>query len=172
MRSTEKEKMTPDEQPELSLTLNPDQARSIAGSTVLIPELLKSLKLTLRSKDGSEIEIPLSEINFHTTHNTTIHQVAPQSGRPLKYMKCGNCQERIPMTGDQIEDHHNGQKHKQYCAGTWTKPGEYEKLIQEFQAQPNVMLQTELWRQAETMSLIDRELPVPVKKRWWKFWNR
>lgn len=107
----------------------------------------------------------------------------PASG--AKYAKCGNCGERLQLTGDATEDHHTAMRHKQSCRTNtvfeerrWNKD-EYERLISEHAAQP---MQTE-FRERAALALAAAEAserlqlagadprPAPRRRRWWQFWK-
>lgn len=153
------------------------------------PPSLENLTLKLRTSDGTEIEIPLSEISMGTAAAAReIRQERRQPASAARYASCGNCGERWELTGDPREDHHNGMRHKQVCRTFTTlrlqkeNQEEYDRLIAEHAAQP---MQIEYRLRAEKQLAAAMEVerlqlaPAPAanepdqqrKRRWWEFWK-
>ena len=124
-------------------------------ATVTVLE--KGRGLNIKLPNGAEIEVPLRDINFNV-HNTTVHP-PQQTGAKVRYINCGNCGERLVRTDDPIEDHHTAMKHKQYCRTNTVmdkaqlNAAEYDRLITEFQAQPNIIEQTRKWEESERIRI-------------------
>lgn len=59
-----------------------------------------------------------------------------------KYARCGNCNARLALTDDPIENHHIAMRHKTTCgmqsAGQWPAE-EFARQLEEFNRQPHVI---------------------------------
>lgn len=148
------------------------------------PPSLENISLKLRTADGTEIEIPLSEISMGSSARQ-IPQERRQPASAARFASCGNCGERWELTGDPHEDHHNAMRHKTVCR-TFTvmdnklaNETEYARLVAEHAAQP---MQVEFRQRAEkqlaaAMEAERLQLAAPVrqierKRPWWKFWMK
>jgi len=85
--------------------------------------------LTIRSK-GMEIEIPIEEVFFSGGATAGEPRHAARNARTFL---CGNCGERIPMSADHIENHHNAQRHKLVCGKAEAAALEHAQLLAEDQ---------------------------------------
>lgn len=88
------------------------------------------LALKLRSRDGTELEIPLNKL----LESLTIE-------RPARTMKCMNCGARLKFSGDAETDHHTMQRHKiEECTWAMEAASEQRMLIEEFRQQRPAVL--------------------------------
>ena len=120
------------QQPEMTLLLAPE-----AQSNPAVQEILKNVTLKLKTWRGTEIEIPLSEINMGGP--------AHEQARNRRYTICGNCGKRLPLTGDPQENHHAAMRHRLECARRDQASDEHGELVTEFEAQPNVIAMREAY---------------------------
>lgn len=85
-------------------------------------------KLILRSGDNLEIEIPLDEV-FYGERRADPGEPR-HAARKARTFLCGNCGERMPLTGDATEDHHTAQRHKlESCRKTGAAKLEHAELL-------------------------------------------
>ncbi len=126
-----------------------------------LPAVLSRLMLKIRTPHGAELEIPLSEISMYGA--------APIFGPRTLKLKCPNCHEKLPMTGDPEENHHTAMRHRLVCTKREEATLENERLVTEFRAQPNIVEQT-IRLEAERARF---RLQAPGRPRaaWWKFWR-
>lgn len=103
-----------------------------------------------------------------------------QPASRAKFAKCGNCMDKIRLTGDAEEDHHTAMRHKDVCRFT-TNPAdaadvedERRQLIEEHHAQPMQTAYREAARSGLSPADWSRRF-LPAAKtpvRWWQFWRR
>lgn len=172
------------QEPEMTLLLAPE-----AQSNPAVQEVLKNVTLKLRTWRGTEIEVPLSEINI----GGGVHSATATRG----YTSCGNCGERIPYSSDAQENHHNAMRHKFACPKRHQAATEHAELVNAFEAQPNVRAMRDAYaaqqrhgiegflrvenlpesgtplRLPTAPAALARTTATPAPaRRWWQFWRR
>jgi hypothetical protein len=150
-------------------------------------EYLRNLKLRLKLHGGTEIEVPLDEINMGSARSRFQREASPTAS--ARFARCGNCLEKLLLSGDAETDHHAAMRHKQVCRvntelSTFAyNRDQYIQLVREHAAQP---MQVEFRRiqalriaaeerERLKLSAPDPELGEPVTRargrRWWQFWK-
>jgi hypothetical protein len=169
---------------------------------VTVPaEYLRNLKLHLRLHGGTEIEVPLDEINMGSARSQRRRgKHNPPRGR-ARFARCGNCCEKLPLSGDPEMDHHAAMRHKQVCRVN-TEPAsfaynrdQYMQLVKEHAAQPMqvefrrreaLQLDAEArlklpaaipdkvlpWGSPECSTCVSEAAEEKKRRRWWQFWRR
>jgi hypothetical protein len=97
------------------------------------------------------------------------------AGRPRetpRYARCGNCRQRIRITGDPIENHHAAMRHKDVCP---VMPMDVERDHRQLIAEHAEQLQiaAHVSETAPVLQIDDglrRKLTDPPIK-WWQFWR-
>lgn len=70
------------------------------------------------------------------------HQIDVVHRKTPKHARCAQCNERLALTDDPIENHHIAMRHKEVCRrdrADLYPPEQLEQLIQEFNRQPHVI---------------------------------
>jgi hypothetical protein len=169
----------PPKNPEMSIIVHPEQPGAWAPTPhqlAHVSEVLRTLSLKMRTSGGTEIEIPLSEISMgQTVHEIRQPRQQPASG--ARHAKCGNCGDRLPLTGDAEADHHNAMRHKLVCrvaadpARQQAAMLERSRLIDEHQIQPMQAHYRQLQAAPQLQLTAETQLQLTApKKPWWKFW--
>jgi len=146
-----------------------------------------------------QIERRSGPINIDARQGPVIEmpQERRQPASAAKHARCGNCGEKLPLTGDAEVDHDTAMKHKQTCRYTTVAADaayshdQYRQLIREHAAQPMQVA----FREAEQLRIEQEErlmltgsknaeetsIAVEVSPSisgktskkggpWWKFW--
>jgi hypothetical protein len=138
------------------------------------------------NQSGGALDRP-DQINIdaRTGPFSDFQQPRQQPASAASFARCGNCGDRIPLTGDAMRDHHAAMRHKQTCrTNTVYEEGlynreEYDRIVTENAAQP---MQTKYRERAalalqaaatEALRLLPagERLEAPPARPWWKFWK-
>lgn len=122
-------------------------------------------RLVVRSK-GMELEIPLDEI-FIGGERFTRDSEPRHGARKARTFLCGNCGDRIPMSDDHIENHHNAQRHKMVCSKFNQAQLEHEQLLALDRADRERLLAA---APVATPAALPVEIAAPT--RWQRFRSR
>lgn len=106
----------------------------------LEPEIIskiQSLTLKLKTTDGEELEIPISEINMGSSARPAQEETryGMKTGPQVGWIRCGNCLERLPRYADQTINHHIGQEHKLTCRMKEAAERQRRELLEDFRQQ-------------------------------------
>lgn len=157
-----------EENPKMSLVVQPT-ADSQPVDPAEFTRVLRSLTLKMRTANGEEIEVPLSEIAMGSTVYEIPRQTQTSDRRHAaagaKYAKCGNCGEKIPMTDDPAENHHAAQRHKFNCAKQEQAAAEHVKLLEEHPQFRN------LPPAPAALQIAAAPSPKRMPRSWWRFFR-
>jgi hypothetical protein len=128
-------------------------------------------------RDPGAIELP-RQIHVDARTGSFSDPPRQQPASRARFAKCGNCMEKIPLSGDAEEDHHRAMLHKDECRFT-TDPAEnarvideWHELIREHDAQD---MQREYREAARSGLAAPHARPMlaapPAPARWWQFWK-
>lgn len=107
----------------------------------LEPEIIskiQSLTLKLKTTDGQELEIPISEINMGSSarpahEDETIYGM--KAGPQIGFIRCGNCLQRLPRYKEQAINHHMMMEHNLTCSKRTAQAQQHADLVEEFRLQ-------------------------------------
>lgn len=110
----------------------------------LEPEVIskiQSLTLKLKTTDGQELEIPISEINMGSSARPAQEEMrfGMKTGPQIGWLRCGNCLTRLPRYADQTINHHIGQEHKLVCTSKTAAAIQHRDLLEDFRRQEDAL---------------------------------